>query len=135
MGRPITIQIDSHLKNVGENHDIIECDDYLMIYSKVNGATFDPEGNKEPSLTRDVSAGIGGFKTMSDIYNRLTQGTLQFFSLSEDPSVNDYNLVNYISELIKYGGLSEKVRLTVTEDLLANAGKAPIPKEKKKEEK
>ena len=45
--RPIRIQIDAKVKGMDEKHVEVDCDDYILLYSKVNGAAFDPEGNKE----------------------------------------------------------------------------------------
>lgn len=135
MSRPITIQVDGTFKDTGKQHAEIECDDYITIFSKVNGATFDPEGKKEPSLTREVGISTANFKDITDVYNRLTQGTVQIFKASDNEKVNDYNLINFICTLIKYGGLSNKVHLTVNEECLANAGKMPAPTENAKGDK
>ena len=127
--RPIRIQIDAKVKGVDEKHVEIDCDDYILFYSKVNGAAFDLEGNKEPSLTREVSAGVAGFKETSDIFNRLTQGTLGLINISDDEKVNHHNLINFIMYLIHYGGLEGDVKLSVSEKYLSNAGKNPVPSE------
>lgn len=127
--RPIRIQIDAKVKGMDEKHVEVDCDDYILLYSKVNGAAFDPEGNKEPSLTREVSAGIAGFKETSDIFNRLTQGTLGLINISDDEKVNHHNLINFIMYLIHYGGLEGDVKLSVSEKYLSNAGKNPVPSE------
>lgn len=131
MNRPIKIKIEGQFKGVGEKRASINCDDYILIYSEVNGATYDPDSDKEPSLTREVSAGIGGFPSAADMYDRLTQATVQMFQMSNDQKVNDYNLINYICNLINFSGLGDKVTLSVSEEYMANAGKAPIPKEER----
>lgn len=113
--KPINISIDGEFKYAEVKHDEIECDDAILIFSTINGAVIGKSQNGDPAYTRDVSAWVGGFKSIPDVYTRLSQGVLQIFTDSENERLNQYNLVNLIQFLIVNGGLSDHVRLSLSE--------------------
>lgn len=113
--KPIKISIDGEFKQAGEPHNEIECDDAILIFSSINGAVMGISKNGEPAYTRDVSVWVGGFDSMPDVYTRLSQGVLQMFMNSEDKRINQFNLVNLIQFLIANGGLSDQVKLSLSE--------------------
>lgn len=116
--KPIKISIDGHFNQKGPDHSEIDCDDAIIICSNINGAVIGVSKNGDPAYTRDVSVWVGGFGSMPDVYTRLSQGVLQMFMSSENERVNQFNLVNLIQFLIANGGLSDKVRLSLSEDLV-----------------
>lgn len=118
--KQIKISIDGDFKQKGPDHNEIECDDAVVIYSNINGAVIGTSKNGDPAFTRDVSVWVGGFGSMPDVYTRLSQGVLQMFMSSENERVNQFNLVNLIQFLIANGGLSDKVRLSLNEDFVNN---------------
>lgn len=113
--KPIKISINGEFKQAGEQHNEIECDDAILIFSSINGAVMGISKNGEPAYTRDVSVWVGGFDSMPDVYTRLSQGVLQMFMNSEDKRINQFNLVNLIQFLIANGGLSDQVKLSLSE--------------------
>lgn len=116
--KPIKISIDGDFKQTGPDHSEIECDDAVVIYSNINGAVMGISKNGDPAFTREVSAWVGGFGSMTDVYTRLSQGVLQMFMNPENERINQFNLVNLIQFLIVNGGLSDKVRLSLSEDFV-----------------
>lgn len=116
--KPIKISIDGDFKQAGEQHNEIECDDAILIFSSINGAVMGISKNGDPAYTRDVSAWVGGFDSMPDVYTRLSQGVLQMFTNSENERINQFNLVNLIQFLIANGGLSDQVKLSLSEKFI-----------------
>lgn len=116
--RPIKISMDSDFKRKGADHSEIECDDAVVIYSNINGTVIGISKNGAPAFTRDISVWVEGFESIPDVYTRLSQGVLQMFMNSENERINQFNLVNLIQFLIVNGGLSDKVRLSLSEDLV-----------------
>lgn len=116
--KPVKISVTGEFKQVGEQHSKIECEDAIIIYSTINGAVMGISQNGDPAYTRDVSAWVGGFDSMPDVYTRLSQGVLQMFMQSENKRVNQFNLVNLIQFLITNGGLSNQVRLSLSEEFI-----------------
>lgn len=117
--KPIKISVDGDFKQKGKQQAEIECDDAIVIYSKINGAVLGTAKTGEPVFTRDVSTWVGGFSSMPDVYTRLSQGILQLFMSSKNERVNQYNIVNLIQFLINNGGLSDDVRLSISEGFVS----------------
>lgn len=116
--KPIKISIRGEFKQAGEKHEEIECDDAIIIFSSINGAVMGASKNGDPAYTRDVSAWVGGFDSMPDVYTRLSQGVLQMFLNSENERNNQFNLVNLIQFFIANGGLADQVRLSLSEEFV-----------------
>lgn len=116
--KPIKLSIEGDFKEKGPGHSEIECDDAVVIYSSINGAVIGASKNGDPAFTRDVSVWVGGFRSMPDVFTRLSQGVLRMFTNSESERVSQFNLVNLIQFLIANGGLSDKVRLSLSEDFV-----------------
>lgn len=120
--KPIKISVDGDFKQQGIKHNDIECDDAIVIYSGINGAVMGASKNGEPAFTREVSTWVGGFGSMSDVYTRLSQSVLQMFINSQNEQINQFNLVNLIQFLITNGGLSDHVKLSVSEEFVSRKG-------------
>lgn len=118
--QPIKITAEGNFKSLGNKKAEILCDDAIIIFSKINGAVMGAAKNGDPSFTREVNAWVVGFDTTPDVYTRISQGVLQLFSASEDEKANQYNLINLIQFLITNGGLRDKVRLSISEELIHN---------------
>lgn len=120
MAKPIKLTVHADFKEQGDRRTEIPCDDAIIIFSNVNGAVMNTGKQGDGSLTRQVDAYCVGFPTQPDMMTRLSQAILPLIMQSEDAKINQYNMVNLLQFLITNSGLEDKVKLYVSEELIAN---------------
>ncbi len=120
MAKPIKLTVHADFKEQGDRSTEISCDDAIIIFSNVNGAVMNTGKQGDGSLTRQVDAYCVGFPSQPDMMTRLSQAILPLIMQSEDAKINQYNMVNLLQFLITNSGLEDKVKMYVSEELIAN---------------
>lgn len=126
MARPIQISVNGNFKKVGEKRFDLDCDDAIIIFSKINGAFLGNTEAEKAVLTREVGAWVGGFDDEPGLYDRLSQAVLQIFSSYVDEKISNYNLINFIQFLINNSNLRDKATIRVSENLISNTAKGGL---------
>lgn len=116
--KSIQIQMDSEFKRAGERHNEIKCDDSILFFSFINDAVMGMSQNGDPVYAGNESTWLGGFDNVPDVYTRLYPGGFRMSMNSGNERINRINLVNLIQSLIANGRLSEKMRLSLSEEFI-----------------
>ena len=116
--KPIKINVSGQFDMNEKKGFEKECDDAIIITSSVTGAVMDKTKNGDPTYTRQVDAWIGGFKTMPDMFTRLSEAVIQLITHGQPEHIAKHNLLSFIMFVVNNSMLKGSVKVSVNEDLL-----------------